>query len=73
MPLTPDQEQLEHDLRIRQMSTNIEQMNQNIDKMRADMRADARRIAWQTFSALTAAFAAGVGGLALVLNYLSHH
>lgn len=44
MPLTPEQEQQEHELRIEQMATSIEQMRLNIEKMRQDIRNDQERI-----------------------------
>ena len=50
------------------MTTNIEQMNANIEKMRKDIRMDSRRVALQTVATIVAAFAAGVGALALYLR-----
>ena len=67
MPLTADQEELEHELRVRQM-VNLEQMDTNIEKMRKDIRMESRKVALQTVGTLMAAFAAGVGASALYLR-----
>jgi hypothetical protein len=59
MLLTSDQEELEHTLRVEQMQTNIE-------KMRADIRMEERKLTRQTYGIVIqvvglviAAFAAG--------------
>ena len=62
MPLTPDQEQREHELRIMQMETYIE-------KMRQEIKYENRKFAVQLLAGMATAFAAGVGALALVLHY----
>jgi len=63
MPLTQAQEDLEHDLRVEQMATNIE-------KMRADLKREAARYdrdgAWENWKfavscALAAAALVGAG------------
>jgi hypothetical protein len=61
MALSAAQELAEHELRIEQMQTNIE-------KMRADMRMEFVRIGIQLFLALAVAAASG----AAVMNYLDH-
>lgn len=58
---TRDQE--EQDLRIDQMTVNIE-------KMRADMRAENKRFLWQAVAALGTAFAGGAAALGLLLHML---
>ena len=52
MPLTQDQEQREHELRVDQMTVNIE-------KMRKEMRYETRKFVVQLFIAIVGAFAAG--------------
>ncbi len=52
MPLTDEQEQREHELRVEQMAVNIE-------KMRRDMRNETIKIVVSIVAALVAAFAAG--------------
>ncbi len=59
MRLSPDQEELEHALTVEQMQTNIE-------KMRADIRMQDRKLSRQTYGIVIqvvglviAAFAAG--------------
>ena len=67
MPLSDEQDQLEHQLRVKQMETyakpkvcaDIRQMEANIEKMRKDMRNETSKIAVSVFAALVAAFAAG--------------
>jgi hypothetical protein len=58
---TRDQE--EKDLRIDQMTVNIE-------KMRADMRADNKRFVWQAVVAMGAAAGGGAAVLALLLHLM---
>jgi hypothetical protein len=58
---TRDQE--EQDLRIDQMTVNIE-------KMRVDMRSDNKRFLWQAVTALGTAFAGGAAALGLLLHLL---
>ena len=52
MPLTPDQEQREHELRVEQMTVNIE-------KLRNDIRYEHRKFRVQLLALLVGAFAAG--------------
>ena len=59
MPLSDEQDQLEHDLRVKQMETNIKQMEANIAKIQRDARIEFVKIAVSIFAALVAAFAAG--------------
>jgi uncharacterized membrane protein YoaK (UPF0700 family) len=77
MPLTDDQEQLEHELRVRQMTTNIEQMNANIEKMRHDIRLSEKQLARQTVALVVTAMGVVVGAFAAGAawwNYFgSHH
>ena len=47
-------------------------MTVNIGKIRADIKADQRKIVLQTYGILVASFAAGVAALALLNNYLHH-
>jgi hypothetical protein len=58
---TRDQEEL--DLRIDQMTVNIE-------KMRADMRAENKRFIWQAVAAMGAAAGGGAAVLALLLHLM---
>ena len=62
MPLTQEQEDREHELRVDQMAVNIE-------KMRADISAQQKQLDWETrkfFVQLIVAIAAAVGaGVAL--------
>jgi len=61
MALSAEQELAEHELRIEQMQTNVE-------KMRADMRMEFVKIGISLFVALAVAAASG----AAVMNYLDH-
>ncbi len=62
MALSPDQEQLEHELRVEQMQTNIE-------KMRADLRMESRKFVVQFVATIAVSVAAGVG----LATYVEHH
>ena len=53
----------EHELRVRQMETNIE-------KLRNDIRYENRKLVVQAIAGLSAAFAAGVAVLGLLLRLL---
>ena len=53
MSLTPDQESLEHELKVEQMQTNVE-------KMRREMKADTVKIANSVVGLAIGAFAAGI-------------
>jgi hypothetical protein len=55
-----DQELLEHELRIRQATTNIEQMTANIDHMSVDMTSDRTRITLHVVGLAVTMFAAGI-------------
>ncbi len=57
----PEQELREH-----------EQMTVSIEKIRADIKAEQRKITLQTYGVLIASFAAGMAPLAL-LNSCFHH
>ncbi len=63
MALTLQQEQLEHELRVDQMTVNIE-------KMRADMQWEFWKVSLQLLAALGTAFAGGVAALGLVLHLM---
>ena len=52
MPLTQDQEDREHELRVDQMTVNIE-------KMRSELKAGTRTFVLQVIGLLVAGFAAG--------------
>ena len=74
MPLTREQENLEHELRIEtmqigieqaranieQMRANVEQMRANSDKLRNDIRYESRKVAAQFLVAIAAAVGAGI-------------
>ncbi len=67
MPLTPEQEADEYELRIEQMNANIAQMRANEEKLRNDIRIDGKKFAAQCVAlglaaagVVVAAFAAGV-------------
>ncbi len=61
MPLTQDQEDREHELRVDQMTVNIE-------KMRNDIRYENRKFLVQLLAGLSTAFAAGIAATTLVLH-----
>lgn len=70
MPLTQEQEELEHALRVDEMTVNIEQM-------RADMAAQQKQLEWETrkfvvqlVAGLSTAFAAGAAVAGLVLHLM---
>lgn len=63
MPLTQEQENLEHELRVDQMAVNIE-------KLRSDIRYENRKFVVQAIAGLSTAFAAGVAVLGLLLRLL---
>ena len=76
MPLTQEQEELEHSLKVETMSigleqarANVEQIRINVDKMRADMAAQQKQLAWETkkfvVQAIVAAAACVGAGVAL--------
>ena len=67
MPLTADQEQLEHELRVEQMKTTIDSGRINIDKMRSDMRWETRKFV----VSLAVGFAASVGAGVALANYVN--
>ena len=60
MPLTADQEQLEHELRVDQMKTTIDSGRINIDKMRSDMRWETRKFIVSLLVGTAAVLGAGV-------------
>ena len=47
-------------------------MTVNIEKIRADIKAEQRKVALQTYGVLVASFAAGVAALALLNTYMHH-
>lgn len=66
MPLSGEQELLEHELRVQQMETNMRQMDINIKQMEAniakiqrDARIESVKIAVSILGLAAAAFAAG--------------
>ena len=63
MPLTQDQEEIEHELRVDQVTINIE-------KMRSDIRYENRKFLVQLVAGLSTAFAAGVAVLGLALRLM---
>jgi hypothetical protein len=56
-------DQEEQDLRIDQMTINIE-------KMRADMSLENKRFFWQAVAAMGTAFAGGAALLGLILHWM---
>ncbi len=70
MPLTQEQEELEHRLRVDQMTINIE-------KFRADMAAQQKQLDWETRKfvvQMIVAFAAVAAAASAVTTLiLSHH
>ncbi len=67
MPLTQDQEEREYELRIQQMQTNIE-------KMRADLQATQKQLDWETRKfvvQLVVGVAASVGAGVALANYVN--
>jgi hypothetical protein len=56
---TRDQE--EQDLRIDQMTINIEKIRQDLDQAKLDQKWETRKFVLQTFVGAVAAVAAGVG------------
>ena len=68
MPLTADQELIEHELRVAQMQINI-------TKMATDMRMEERKLARQTYSIIAqviGVFIAGVGVGIGLLSFFGH-
>lgn len=63
MPLTQEQEDREYELRVDQMTVNIE-------KLRNDIRYENRKFVVQAIAGLSTAFAAGVAVLGLLLRLL---
>ena len=63
MPLTQEQENIEHELRVDQMTVNIE-------KLRSDIRYENRKFVVQAIAGLSTASAAGVAALGLALRLL---
>lgn len=59
MPLSDEQEQLEHNLRVKEMETNIKQMEANIAKIQRDTKIEFFKILVSLVAALAAAFTAG--------------
>ena len=67
MPLTQDQEERDYELRIEQMQTNIE-------KMRADMKASQKQLDWETrkfIAQFVVALAAALGAGVALANYVN--
>ncbi len=68
MPLTQDQEVAEHELRMDQMTVNIE-------KMRSDMLTSQKQLAWETrkfIVQVAVGIAAAFGAGAAVATFISH-
>jgi hypothetical protein len=77
MPLTDDQEQLEHELRVEQMTVNIDAGRVNIEKMRFDIEQSNKQLRRQTVAIVVTAMGVVVGAFAAGAawwNYFgSHH
>lgn len=65
MPLTDIQERLEHEVKVRQMETDIDLKLAQQDKIRQDWRLDPQRVIIQAVLAT----AAIIGAVAGVLGY----
>jgi len=73
MPLSPEQELLEHELRVHQMQTNISQMEKNIQKMNSDLKYENRRFLLQALVAAAALLGSGAAIGGFMVNYVDHH
>lgn len=67
MPLSDEQQQLEHELRVKEMETNIKQMEanmtqmeKNILKMQKDMNYETRKFVLQIIATIAVSVGAGV-------------
>jgi hypothetical protein len=65
MPLSPEQEQLEHELRVIQMETYIE-------KMRRELRDENRKFVLQLLATLAVTIGATAAVTTAVVNYVNH-
>ena len=59
MPLSDEQEQLEYELRVKQMETSIKQMEADIARVQSDTKIEFVKIAVPIVAIVAAAFAAG--------------
>jgi hypothetical protein len=71
MPLSPDQEQLEHELRVEQMQTNIENNRLNMDKLRNDLKYESRKFLLQTLAVGATLIIATATVTTVVVNYVN--
>jgi hypothetical protein len=65
MPLSPEQEQREHELRVMQMETYIE-------KMRRELRDENRKFVLQLLATLAVTIGATAAVTTAVVNYVNH-
>jgi hypothetical protein len=61
--MTTQRDQEEQDIRIEKMVVEVE-------KLRAEIRHDSRRVVWQAIAAVGTAFAGGAAVLGLILHGL---
>jgi hypothetical protein len=65
MPLSPEQEQREHELRVEQMETYIE-------KMRREIKEENRKFVLQLMATLAVTIGATAAVTTAVVNYVNH-
>jgi hypothetical protein len=76
MALSPEQEQLEHRLRVSQMLTSIEQMEENIAKFKRDIAMDDKKHKleiYKTVISIVVGAAVCVGAGVALATYVDHH
>jgi len=71
MPLSPDQEQLEHE-GVEQMPSNIGNARPDMDKLHRDLRADSRKFLLQTLAVGATLIIATATVTTVIVNYVNH-
>jgi hypothetical protein len=72
MPLSPEQERLEHELRVEQMLTNIENTRLNMKKLESDLKYESRKFLLQTLAVGATLIIATATITTVVVNYVNH-
>jgi hypothetical protein len=72
MPLSPEQERLEHELRVEQMLTNIENTRLNMKKLESDLKYESRKFLLQTLAVGATLIIATATVTTVVVNYVNH-
>jgi uncharacterized protein YlxW (UPF0749 family) len=76
MALSPEQEQLEHRLKVTQMLTSIEQMEASVAKFKSDIAMDEKKHKLEQrkfLVSLVVGAAACVGAGVALATYVDHH